>query len=119
MRLSELVRFKPNLSNSESSLYLSTGGGVIGGIGHASVREAARGWIHGVETHLTSFAPTTTFPLPEGGYVRFFVLTNRGTLTSVAPIDEINSGRLELSPVWNEGQRLLTALRESQNKPAD
>jgi hypothetical protein len=74
-------------SSGDASLYMSTGSGIIGGIGHASVRESARGWVHSVEAHLTAFAPTTTFALPAVGYIRLFVLTSCGTLTAVAPIE--------------------------------
>jgi len=106
-------------SSGDASLYVSTGGGIIGGIGHAAVRQSARGWIQSVQAHLSSFAPTTAFPQPAVGTVRLFVLTNRGVLTAVAAIEEINSGKLELSPVWYDGQRLLTDLRQSENKPTD
>lgn len=106
-------------SSGDASFYLSSGGGIIGGVGHASVREATRRWLHTAEVRLTSFAPATEVPLPAPGHVRLSVLTNRGTLTAIAPIEEINAGKLELSPVWYEGQRLLTALRESQNKAND
>ena len=63
-------------SSGDASLYLSSGGGIIGGVGHASVREATRKWLHTAEVRLTSFAPATEFPLPATGYVRLSVSHN-------------------------------------------
>ncbi|QUD88691.1 hypothetical protein [Phenylobacterium montanum] len=105
--------------SGDASLYLSTGGAMIGGGGHATVRTSAQDWVQVVQAHLAAFSPTTSFPTPTDEYVRFYVLTSDGVLTATVKIDAVDSGGLELSPVWYAGQRLLTDLRQSQGRPVD
>lgn len=103
----------------DASLYLSNGGGVIGGIGHSEVRNAAHEWVKAAQERLKFFSPTNAFPLPPAGQANIYVLTSRGVLTATGPEEEINSGRLPISPVWYAGQALLANLSRSTNKPTD
>ena len=106
-------------STGDSSLYLSSGGGIIGGGGHASVCLSARAWVESAQALQGAFSLTTTFERPANGQTRFFILTNHGILTTTEPTEKLNSGNLELSSVWYAGQKLLTDLRLSADKPAD
>jgi hypothetical protein len=65
-------------STGDASLYFSTGGGVIGGIGHEPVRQAAIAFVSASANHLASFTPTTTLEHPGKGQVRFFIRTTGG-----------------------------------------
>lgn len=103
-----------SFSSGDASLYTSTGGGVLGGIGHETVRTAARAWVSAAQQRLDLFAPTTTFPHPAGDHVRFFVLTNRGVLTAEASRASFEAKpHAPLLPVWAAGQDVLTAIRLS------
>lgn len=104
-------------STGDASLYLSTGGGVIGGGQHPSVKRSAIDLIQSVQTSLASFSSTTEFDVPPSGKVRFYILTNKGILTAIESEDQINSGTLPLSPVWHAGQKLLTEIRMASDKP--
>jgi len=109
-----------SFSSGDASLYLSTGGGVIGGIGHDAVRQAARAWVKTAQEHLSLFAPTTSFPHPADGHVRFFVLTNRGALTADVSEERLKDGSDEqLLPMWGAGQNVITAIRLSTHQPPD
>ena len=106
-------------STGDGSLYLSSGGGIIGGGGHASVRQSARAWVESAEAHQGAFTLTTTFERPTNGQTRFFILTNHGTLTATELTEKLDRENPELSPVWKAGQKLLTDLRLCVDKPAD
>jgi hypothetical protein len=106
-------------STGDASLYLSTGGGIIGGIGHAPVRQSVRAWIQSASEHLASFSATATFEVPANGQVRFFVLTNRGILGTTVREADFHSDKVDLAPVWYAGQQVLTDLRVSMDKPTD
>ena len=100
-------------STGDASLYLSSGGGMIGGGGHAKVRQAAQALMQVAESHLTSFSTTSAFDRPAGGRARFFLLTNRGVLAATVAEDEVDAGQAPLSPVWHAAQQVLTELRLS------
>jgi len=65
----------------DASLYTSTGGGVLGGIQHESVREAAQNLILLSNRYTNKATKTNSTPLPEIDEVRFYFLTSGGLLT--------------------------------------
>jgi len=109
------------LSDGTTSLYTSTGGGVIGGGSHAGVVEATHGFLSCVEEHLGLLAPEEDTPLPGEGRVRVHALTPSGRLAGEAGEDELGHDRHELSPVFHAAHRVITALRlieEQANPPS-
>jgi hypothetical protein len=60
-----------SLADGTTSLYFSTGGGVIGAGAHAAVRSAATSFIAAAETHRAHFTGATEHPQPAPGRVRF------------------------------------------------
>lgn len=99
------------LKDGNASLYFGTGGGVIGGHAHASVRRVAGEMVQVAQRHLPAMTLSDSFPLPAAGRVRFYVLTNTGTFTSEAGEQVLVDGRGELSPLFHAGQRVVTELR--------
>jgi hypothetical protein len=100
-----------SFATGDASIYFSTGGGVLGGVGHESVRKAALAFVH-ESSHLTSkMQPAANFPYAAPGAVRFYVRTNAGTLVSEAPEKELATGKHELSPLYIAGQDVITQLR--------
>ncbi|MFQ5917942.1 MAG: hypothetical protein ACE5I0_09060, partial [Candidatus Binatia bacterium] len=73
-----------SLADGTTSLYLGHGGGIIGGGDHENVRRATKAFLAVAEAHRESLAPTQSFPLPNVGRVKFYVLTFDGTLTADA-----------------------------------
>jgi hypothetical protein len=94
--------------SGDASFYTSTGGGVIGGIGHENVRNAARKFVTASFKYLDKMATTVAYPLPELGKVRFYVLTPKNIYTYEA--DERNLHKNELSPLYAQGHHVLTEL---------
>ena len=99
------------LADGTTSLYLSGGGGILGGGGHAAVREAVEAFLQETEAHIAAFAPTASTPLPEIGRVRFYVRTFKGMLTGGATEEDLGYNRHSLSPVFHSGHAVVSALR--------
>jgi hypothetical protein len=92
------------------SLYLSNGGGVIGGRDHAEVREAGFAC---AQSHLAAMRRTTEFPRPAPANCRFFVLTNRGVFMADDTEQALASGASPLADLGSAGQKALFLLRST------
>ena len=64
--------------SGDASVYLSSGGGVIGGSGHENVKTAAKRFVNEAQKYLAKTKPTDTTPLPGKDMVNFYFLTNKG-----------------------------------------
>ncbi len=106
-----------SLRDGTASLYISTGGGILGGL---SAQKEAKRFVEEAEKHLASMKPTKTFPYPESGHIAFYVLTRDGVYSYEGPEKEITSGRHALSPLFSAGNDVLTGLRlASERKNPD
>ena len=101
------------IADGTVSMYTSTGGGVIGGGGHAAVREAARRFRRAMtdSRHLLQSSPE--FPLPEAGTVRFHARTVDGGWTAQATEQALRTRNHPLAELYAAGQDLVTELRLS------
>jgi hypothetical protein len=106
------------LDDGTASLYLSTGGGVIGGKFHESVNRAAKEFVLGFEPFVGSMEPDVTGePGPRGTtYLR--ALTSTGRLVLRASTDEFGNGHHPMSVVFHAGQALIHELRQVAEKGA-
>ncbi|MGB7923034.1 MAG: hypothetical protein WCF57_07295 [Pyrinomonadaceae bacterium] len=108
------------LIDGTTSLYISSGGGVIGGQGHQSVREANADFIRTANQFYQHLKPCQSFPIPATGQTIFYVLTDSGILTGEGPDDDLGNGRHPLSPLFHAGHAVLTPLiQTSENAGAD
>ncbi len=105
-----------SLADGTASLYLSNGGGIIGGAGHDSVRKAAKGFVRLAKDYMQKMDKTTSYPMPSIGMVRFYALTPSGVFTFEASENDLGYGRSDLSKLFHEGQKVITELRLTQNK---
>jgi hypothetical protein len=97
--------------NGAASLYTTSTFGIIGGEGHEAVRAAAIRFVLAADRLFDSATPTTEYPYPTAGRVRFYLLTFEGVRvvdTDLAAIENGTSGHLEF---FNRGQAVLTELR--------
>ncbi len=100
----------------DASLYLPGGGGVIGGVGHQAVRQAADRACR-IASRLTShFQPTVDHPLPPAGKMRFAVLTTVRAYAATASCEALASQSHPLAPIGNAVQALITRIREASEK---
>src|SRR5262245_2899814 len=72
------------LSDRSASIYLSSSGGTIGGIGQETIRKAAQRMVQIALEFRPQMKKTTTFPLPRTGETIFYVLTDDGILFASA-----------------------------------
>src|SRR5918998_3114904 len=66
------------LSDGTTSLYLSSGGGVIGGHAHQSMRQANAALLDTANQYYQHLKPSESFPVPVEGHTLFYVLTDSG-----------------------------------------
>ena len=62
------------LSDGNASVYLSSGGGSVGGASHESIREAAQKMVAAASECQQQTRATTTYPLPQKAQVIFYLL---------------------------------------------
>jgi hypothetical protein len=98
-------------ADGSASLYLSSGGGVIGGGEHASVNAAARSLITKAAGQMHQFEPAPDHPVPAEGMTRFYIRTEKGLRTAAAPESELAEGKHPLTPLFEAGHEVITELR--------
>jgi hypothetical protein len=101
------------LEDGTGSLYLSSGGGVIGGQFHESIRQAVRAFILSFEPFVASMAPDPDGSPPPAGFTDLRALTAEGRRVVRAPTGDFGQGRHPMSNVFHAGQALITALRQA------
>lgn len=99
------------LADGNASIYLSSGGGFIGGQRYESVRKAAIAMVHEAARHVQAMQPTKSFPLPENGHTVFYVLTDSGVFTGSGSEQALGERRHELAPLFHAGQDVITQYR--------
>jgi hypothetical protein len=99
------------LSDGTTSLYYSTGGGMLGSGEYSPVAEASKALVTQAENFLQQMSSINKFPLPEVGQIRFIFLTYSGTLTTEASEKTLASGNHPLSLLYKLGHETLTQLR--------
>jgi hypothetical protein len=100
-----------------ASIYLSTGGGFIGGASHATIRTAAQAMVARAAQFQPHATLTTTFPLPTPGETRFYLLTDAGVLTACAAEHDLGEQRHLWAPLFYAGQAVLTQYRQLESQP--
>ena len=99
------------LVDGTTSLYFSTGGGVLGSGNHASVGKAARQMTAVGELALEYTRPVRRYPLPTPGNIRFYLLTFHGVHTVEYQETDLQNGQHALSALYFTGQDLITQVR--------
>ncbi len=99
------------MSDGNASLYTTSSFGVIGGVGHETVRNAAKDFVKKAEALFDLTQPTADHSYPGPGQIRFYLLTFQGLRFVEAPGKEISEGNSQLSELGNMAQHLITELR--------
>lgn len=100
------------LVDGTTSLYYSTGGGMLGSGSYAPVAQSARRLILEAEEYFQGMVPTNCYPLPDIGQVRFYVLTYQGSFTAEASEEELGEGNHELSSLFYIAHQVIASLRQ-------
>lgn len=104
------------LADGTTSLYYSTGGGMLGSGEYSPVAQASKALVAEAEHHINRLHTTEDFPLPEAGQVRFYFMTYNGTLKAETTKNDLASGNHRLSSLYHLAQETLTQLRLSAEK---
>ena len=99
------------LATGDVSMYLSTGGGYIGGGQHENVRKAGLNYLKVGQEFLDKATLTEETPLPARNTVNFFFLTNKGKYVGREGMANIDSGNSDWTNLFVEANKVLTQLR--------
>ena len=106
-------------SDGSASIYLSSGGGFLGGQAHESIRNAAKAMVAAAARCRHQAHAVTSYPLPQQGEVAFYFLTDAGVFTASAPQDALSSHRHPLSELGEAAQAVIAQYRLiTQKAPA-
>jgi hypothetical protein len=102
-----------SIIDGTSSLYTTTGGGVLGGY---VAKSEARAFVAEAGKHLTGMRRTESFPYPAAGRVKFYVLTRDGVFTAEVGMKELGERTHRLSPLYHSSNQVLNQLRLASEK---
>ena len=97
------------------SMYLSTGGGIVGGGKNPEVAEMAVELVTGAKEYIDMAQPVTTTDQPAANCIRFYFLTNHRMFLVEEQIDNFDSGKSLLLPFFEKANEVITGLRNSGN----
>jgi hypothetical protein len=100
-----------SFTSGDASLYLSTGGGVIGGFAHTAVREAAQNLVGLAASFVGQTNPAPDHPTPAFGQVFFHLITPQGLRRAEASEEDLAEGSDPLAPLFMAGHEVITQLR--------
>jgi len=100
----------------DASLYLSSGGGVIGGGQHQNVNSAAKKFVSLAQTFLGKTSKTEMTTLPSIDEVKFYFLTNKGVYVGQEQMKNFENNSSSWLKLFEEGNTVLTELRKTSEK---
>ncbi len=100
------------LLDGTTSLYLSTGGGVIGAGDHKSVTAVTTEFVNSAIASLSLMQFTESYPLPHPQHSRFYLLTTMGVWTAEGPDQDLGHNRHALSRLFHRAHAVITAIRQ-------
>jgi len=103
------------LADGTASVYLSSGGGLIGGgQSHESIRNAAKQVVEIANEVQPSMHATSDYPLPQNGQVMFYLLSDSGVFTGAASDEDMRGHRNPLYKLGDAAQNVITEYRRIQ-----
>lgn len=103
-----LVSFK----TGDASIYLSTGGGFIGGSHtHKTIENASKAFVDKAQKYISLATAATSAPLPDKGNAAFYLLTAKGIFFTQAKIKDLESGTSDWAPLFEAANGVITEYR--------
>jgi hypothetical protein len=99
------------LSDGTTSLYATSGFGIIGGGAHAAVRSASAAWLTATAEMIGALQPAADVEPPAASDVQFIALTFDGHRVGQAGEVSLQRNQSPLAPLYLAGQRVMTELR--------
>jgi hypothetical protein len=110
MGLGDAVATLVGVADGSTSMYFSTGGGVIGAGQHEQVRAATERWLEVCVRAAEQFVPVVDPQLPEPGTIQLLLVTRVGLAHALAREDELGPAH-PLWPVYAAAQEVITQVR--------
>lgn len=102
-----------SLSDGSASIYTTGTFGVIGGIGHESVRAAAKRLVKEADSYYDDSVATEDLSCPALDRVKFFLVTFAGLRVIDADLSSVTSRRSKYSGLFASAQEVITQLRQA------
>lgn len=100
-------------AGGDASLYTTSTFGILGGIGHASVRKAATDFVGCAQHFVDRTTPTTDFPYPNRESVCFYMVTPSGVRIITFAMKDTEQPNSTARALFAYGQNVLTELRKT------
>jgi hypothetical protein len=103
-------------ADGDASVYYKSGGGMVGGISHESVRAAAKAFTALAPKAVSKMIRTTTYPLPGPDRVRFYILTPQAIFTTETNRQALTNPQSDLGALFYAGQEVVAQMRQVQEQ---
>jgi hypothetical protein len=100
-----------SLADGSASVYTTGTFGIIGGIGHDTVRTAAKKVVKEADHYFDDSTPTQDFSYPSLDHVRFFFTTFSGVRVIDTDWASLSERRNKYSSLFDAAQDVMTQLR--------
>jgi hypothetical protein len=110
MAVGDAVATLVGVADGSTSMYFSTGGGVIGAGQHDAVRTATERWLEACIASAEPFAPVIDPPLPDPGTIQLILVTRVGLAHALARENELGPEH-RLWPLYAAAQEVITQIR--------
>lgn len=98
-----------------AKLYFSNGSGKAGQASQTKIRDAALDFIDQAQKYISVLHPVDSFPLPQIGYVRFYVLTLDGVYSAEVSERQLQNSESCLTFLYQYGYAVITLLGKSSS----
>ncbi|TAH64863.1 MAG: hypothetical protein EWM47_11830 [Anaerolineaceae bacterium] len=98
--------------DGNASLYLSSGGGVIGGFAHESVRNAAVAFVNESQGFMKKGNKVQSYSLPQSGHVIFYLMSKNEVYSRDIEETKLQNYESEFTKLYAYGQNVITELRK-------
>jgi hypothetical protein len=115
LRIDEAYATVVSFLTGDASIYLSSGGGFIGGRDHENVRKAAKAFVAVASQFRGRMTMVTDHPLPGTGMTTFFALTPGGLWHVKEREDDLMKQTSPFTPLYAAGQDVITAFSQIPN----
>lgn len=105
-----------SFKTGDASIYLSTGQGYIGGIGHKTITNAAKNFIQSGERILPKANKTDNKDIIKKTGVGFYFLTKSGKYYIEDDFSSIENGKSDLLELFEAGNEVITEYRLISDK---
>ena len=104
-----------SFATGDASLYYSTGGGSLGGVGVEEIHDAAIEFVNLSEKYVDKLSITSEYPMPPVGYVRFYILTPQGVYGSDdIDDDSLTKDGIDFRLLFSAAQNVISEFRKVQ-----